>query len=79
MRMSQSSRARRPGCSRRRRLGAWPAPATAQEKVWKHGLIKAKADAGIFLMVTHRATSPRNRASSWRPPNSATTSSHSRR
>jgi NitT/TauT family transport system substrate-binding protein len=27
-------------------------PAAAQEKVWKHGLIKAKADAGIFLMVT---------------------------
>jgi NitT/TauT family transport system substrate-binding protein len=29
-------------------------PAAAQEKVWKHGLIKAKADAGIFLMVTTR-------------------------
>jgi NitT/TauT family transport system substrate-binding protein len=33
---------------------ALSAPATAQEKVWKHGLIKAKADAGIFLMVTTR-------------------------
>jgi NitT/TauT family transport system substrate-binding protein len=30
------------------------ASASAQEKVWKHGLIKAKADAGIFLMVTTR-------------------------
>jgi NitT/TauT family transport system substrate-binding protein len=30
------------------------APAAAQEKVWRHGLIKAKADAGIFLMVTTR-------------------------
>jgi NitT/TauT family transport system substrate-binding protein len=30
------------------------APTSAQEKVWKHGLIKAKADAGIFLMVTTR-------------------------
>jgi NitT/TauT family transport system substrate-binding protein len=29
-------------------------PATAQDKVWKHGLIKAKADAGIFLMLTTR-------------------------
>jgi NitT/TauT family transport system substrate-binding protein len=29
-------------------------PGAAQEKVWKHGLIKAKADAGIFLMVTTR-------------------------
>jgi NitT/TauT family transport system substrate-binding protein len=29
-------------------------PATAQEKVWRHGLIKAKADAGIFLMVSTR-------------------------
>ena len=26
--------------------------AAAQEHVWRHGLIKAKADAGIFLMVT---------------------------
>jgi len=30
------------------------APAVAQEKVWKHGLINAKADAGIFLMVSTR-------------------------
>ena len=30
------------------------APATAQEKVWKHGLINAKTDAGIFLMVSKR-------------------------
>jgi NitT/TauT family transport system substrate-binding protein len=29
-------------------------PAAAQEKVWKHGLINAKADAGIFLMVSKR-------------------------
>jgi NitT/TauT family transport system substrate-binding protein len=29
-------------------------PATAQEKVWHHGLINAKADAGIFLMVSTR-------------------------
>ena len=27
-------------------------PGTTQEKVWKHGLINAKADAGIFLMVS---------------------------
>src|SRR5215468_2606260 len=30
------------------------APARAQEKVWKHGLINAKADAGIFMMVSTR-------------------------
>ncbi len=30
------------------------APCAAQEKVWRHGLIKAKADAGIFLMITTR-------------------------
>jgi len=30
---------------------AMAAPATAQQ-VWRHGLIKAKADAGIFMMVT---------------------------
>jgi len=29
-------------------------PAAAQDHVWRHGLIKAKADAGIFLMVTTR-------------------------
>ena len=28
--------------------------AAAQEKVWKHGLINAKADAGILLMVSTR-------------------------
>ena len=37
-------------------------PAAAQDHVWHHGLIKAKADAGIFLMV-RSATSPRSRAS----------------
>jgi NitT/TauT family transport system substrate-binding protein len=31
-----------------------PVPSMAQEKIWRHGLIKAKADAGIFLMVTKR-------------------------
>jgi NitT/TauT family transport system substrate-binding protein len=30
------------------------APAAAQEKVWRHGLINAKADAGIFMMVSTR-------------------------
>jgi len=30
------------------------ASAAAQEKVWKHGLINAKSDAGIFLMVSTR-------------------------
>jgi len=30
------------------------APAAAQEKVWKHGLINAKQDAGILLMVSTR-------------------------
>jgi len=29
-------------------------PAAAQEKVWRHGLINAKADAGILLMVSTR-------------------------
>lgn len=29
-------------------------PAGAQEKVWKHGLINAKVDAGILLMVSTR-------------------------
>jgi NitT/TauT family transport system substrate-binding protein len=28
------------------------APAIAQDKVWRHGLINAKSDAGIFLMVS---------------------------
>ena len=32
---------------------ALSAPASAQH-VWRHGLIKAKADAGIFMMVTTR-------------------------
>jgi len=35
-------------------IGVLAAPAGAQEKVWKHGLINAKADAGIFLMVSKR-------------------------
>lgn len=35
-------------------FAALSAPAGAQEKVWKHGLISAKADAGIFLMVSTR-------------------------
>jgi NitT/TauT family transport system substrate-binding protein len=30
------------------------APSTAQERIWRHGLIKAKADAGIVFMVTTR-------------------------
>ncbi len=30
------------------------APAAAQDKIWKHGLINAKADAGIFMMVSTR-------------------------
>ena len=34
--------------------GALSLPAAAQTQVWRHGLIKAKADAGIFLMVTSR-------------------------
>src|SRR5882757_4637533 len=33
---------------------ALTAPAAAQDKVWRHGLINAKADAGIFLMVSTR-------------------------
>src|SRR5215470_1996922 len=35
-------------------FAAWSNPAAAQDKVWKHGLINAKADAGIFLMVSTR-------------------------
>ena len=35
-------------------LVAFVVPGAAQEKVWKHGLINAKADAGIFLMVSSR-------------------------
>ena len=30
------------------------APASAQDKVWKHGLLNAKSDAGIFMMVSTR-------------------------
>jgi NitT/TauT family transport system substrate-binding protein len=33
---------------------AFSAPVCAQDKVWKHGLINAKSDAGIFLMVSTR-------------------------
>src|SRR5882757_7513242 len=33
---------------------ALTASAAAQDKVWRHGLINAKADAGIFLMVSTR-------------------------
>jgi NitT/TauT family transport system substrate-binding protein len=33
---------------------AFAAPAAAQEKVWRHGLINAKSDAGIFMMVSKR-------------------------
>jgi NitT/TauT family transport system substrate-binding protein len=35
-------------------LGMAAQPAAAQDKVWKHGLINAKADAGIFMMVSTR-------------------------
>jgi len=35
-------------------LATFSAPVRAQEKVWKHGLINAKSDAGIFLMVSTR-------------------------
>src|SRR5450830_1108618 len=35
-------------------IGLLSQPAAAQEKVWKHGLLNAKADAGIFLMVSTR-------------------------
>src|ERR1035437_8233530 len=35
-------------------VGLLSQPAAAQEKVWKHGLLNAKADAGIFLMVSTR-------------------------
>lgn len=34
--------------------GAIAGTASAQNHVWRHGLIKAKSDAGIFLMVTTR-------------------------
>ena len=35
-------------------LGLLPQSAAAQEKVWKHALLNAKADAGIFMMVAKR-------------------------
>ena len=35
-------------------IAALIAPASAQEKVWRHGLINAKSDAGIFMMVSTR-------------------------
>jgi NitT/TauT family transport system substrate-binding protein len=35
-------------------IGALTFSAAAQEKVWHHGLINAKADAGILLMVSTR-------------------------
>src|SRR5512139_205272 len=35
-------------------LADFVAQGAAQEKVWKHGLINAKSDAGIFLMVSTR-------------------------
>src|SRR6266567_4640588 len=30
------------------------APALAQEKVWRHGIIEAKSDSGIFYMASKR-------------------------
>src|SRR5215470_14832730 len=35
-------------------FSGWFSPSTAQEKVWKHGLINVKADAGIFMMISTR-------------------------
>jgi NitT/TauT family transport system substrate-binding protein len=35
-------------------VGALAGSAAAQEKIWHHGLINAKADAGILLMVSTR-------------------------
>src|SRR5664280_880706 len=35
-------------------VGALAGSAAAQEKIWHHGLINAKADAGIFMMVSTR-------------------------
>ena len=35
-------------------LTGFVGPGAAQDKVWRHGLINAKADAGIFLMVSTR-------------------------
>ena len=31
-----------------------PAPGSAQQKVWRHGIIEAKSDAGIFYMASKR-------------------------
>ena len=30
------------------------APGLAQQKVWRHGIIEAKSDAGIFYMASKR-------------------------
>ena len=30
------------------------APGSAQQKVWRHGIIEAKSDAGIFYMASKR-------------------------
>jgi len=35
-------------------VAALAVPAHAQEKVWRHGLINAKSDAGIFMMMSTR-------------------------
>jgi len=35
-------------------IGALTFPAAAQEKAWHHGMINAKADAGILMMVSTR-------------------------
>ncbi|HEY5380051.1 MAG TPA: ABC transporter substrate-binding protein [Pseudolabrys sp.] len=35
-------------------IAALAFPATAQDKVWKHGLLNPKSDAGIFMMVGKR-------------------------
>jgi NitT/TauT family transport system substrate-binding protein len=35
-------------------IAALSVPTSAQEKVWRHGLINAKSDAGIFMMVSTR-------------------------
>src|SRR5450631_1163171 len=33
---------------------AFTVPVSAQDRVWKHGLLNAKSDAGIFMMVSTR-------------------------
>src|SRR6266545_4666154 len=35
-------------------IGALTFSAAAQEKVWHHGMINAKADAGLLMMVSTR-------------------------